>query len=389
VTTDRFYVALALFHLIAAGGVLVSAGWWKRAERCRVPRGRWLGCLGVHASLLAVATYLLSLALTVAVTCDVAWGRRLGPASGRLMSQAVFLESTLLAVALAYRHARAGARRRAWALGAVGAVIAAVYVDAVHVEPRLLRVREHAVDRSAGRPAGTLRILHVTDLQTPAIGAHEERALRTGLSYRPDLIVLTGDYVQYDLADRTEAQAARDLRALIARIGFTAPLGVFATEGDAGPSCDEVFAGAPVRCLADQTVLLRPPGLEPVALTALSKTRGRVREPEWLRALFESGPAAPHRFVVSHAPDFVDALHEPVDLVLAGHTHGGQVVLPFFGPLRTGTRLPRRYAGDLHDFGGTPLHVSRGVGMERDFAPQVRFFCPPEICVLDVRLPAR
>jgi predicted MPP superfamily phosphohydrolase len=74
---------------------------------------------------------------------------------------------------------------------------------------------------------------------------------------------------------------------------------------------------------------------------------------------------------------------------LAGHTHGGQVVLPFIGPLRTATRLPRRYAGDLHDFTGTPLHVTRGVGMERDFAPQVRFLCPPEICVLDVRLPAR
>jgi predicted MPP superfamily phosphohydrolase len=114
-----------------------------------------------------------------------------------------------------------------------------------------------------------------------------------------------------------------------------------------------------------------------------------VREPEWLRALFARGPSAPHRIVISHAPDFVDSLPSPVELVLAGHTHGGQVVLPFFGPLRTGTRLPRRYAGDLHDFAGTPLHVSRGVGMERDFAPQVRFFCPPEICVLDVRFAAR
>jgi predicted MPP superfamily phosphohydrolase len=90
----------------------------------------------------------------------------------------------------------------------------------------------------------------------------------------------------------------------------------------------------------------------------------------------------------THAPDFVDALPVKVDLVLAGHTHGGQVVIPFFGPPVTASRLPRKFAGDLHDFRGIPLHVSRGVGMERAFSPPVRFFCPPEICVLDVRLRA-
>lgn len=78
-----------------------------------------------------------------------------------------------------------------------------------------------------------------------------------------------------------------------------------------------------------------------------------------------------------------------VDLVLAGHTHGGQVVVPFFGPPYTASRLPRRYAGGLNDYRGIPLHVSRGVGMERGFAPQVRFLCPPEICVVDVRFRVR
>jgi predicted MPP superfamily phosphohydrolase len=64
-------------------------------------------------------------------------------------------------------------------------------------------------------------------------------------------------------------------------------------------------------------------------------------------------------------------------------------VIPFLGPPITASRLPRRYAGGLHDFRGTPLHVSRGVGMERDFTVPIRFNCPPEVCVLDVRLRAR
>ena len=218
------------------------------------------------------------------------------------------------------------------------------------------------------------------------IGAHEERALRTGLSYHPDLIVLTGDYVQDALGRPTEQDAARDLRALIARVGFDAPLGVFATEGDVGPPCAVVFAGTRVHCLVDGSARVNLPDGGTLGITGLSRGRGRERDPAWLARILSGAPSADHRIVISHAPDFVDAMPVDVDLVLAGHTHGGQVLVPFFGPPKTAMRLPRLYAGVLHDFRGIPLHVSRGVGMERAFAPPVRFLCPPEICVLDLRL---
>ena len=124
----------------------------------------------------------------------------------------------------------------------------------------------------------------------------------------------------------------------------------------------------------------------PLTVTGLSRDRGRERDPNWLAWLLGRGPRGDHRIVISHSPDFIDAMPERVDLVLAGHTHGGQVVIPFFGPPRTASRLPRLYAGGLNDYRGTPLHVSRGVGMERGFTPPVRFLCPPEICVLDLNL---
>jgi predicted MPP superfamily phosphohydrolase len=128
------------------------------------------------------------------------------------------------------------------------------------------------------------------------------------------------------------------------------------------------------------------PDGDTLGITGLSRGRGRERDPAWLGRLLSKGPGADHRIVISHSPDFVDAMPVGVDLVLAGHTHGGQVVMPFFGPVVTASRLPRLFAGGLHDFRGTPLHVSRGVGMERGFSPPVRFLCPPEICVLDLRL---
>ncbi len=363
---------------------------WRRDGKSCLPFGRWLLALAGILTLLAVVAYTTAVVAAVAVNLESLRHLKLGAISGRLMSQALFGETVLLALLLAAWHLRARQRWRAAALGVCGLLLLAVYVDAYHIEPRLLRVRHHFVDRGFPGPgARRLRILHVTDIQTPSIGEHEAGALRTGLSYRPDLIVLTGDYVQNASGRPTEEQAMEDLRLLMARIGFAAPLGTFATEGDAGPSCSRVFEGTNVRCLVDETALVVLPHGETLAITGLSRNHGRVRDPAWLAGLMVRGPASTLRIFISHAPDFVDALPEPVDLVLAGHTHGGQVVIPFFGPPRTASRLPRLYAGDLHDFRGTPLHVSRGVGMERDFTPPIRFFCPPEICVLDVRLAGR
>jgi len=384
-TPERYLLAMILFHTTTLGiAGAVAARWW-RTGRAALPAWRWIRSLVIDLGTASVVTYAVSLLATTATNLD--YGRRvyLGEISGRLMGQALFGEAILVATALAWAHRRVRQRMRAAACGACAAALVVVYVEAYRIEPRMLKVRRHVVNADF-RDAAPIRILHLTDIQTPAIGAHEERALRTGLASHPDLIVFTGDYVQDALGRPTEDDAARDLRALMMRIGFDAPLGVYATEGDVGPSCREVFAGTPVRCLADASTVVTLPDGDTLGITGLSGGRGRERDPAWLAWLLSKGPGADHRIVISHAPDFVDAMPVSVDLVLAGHTHGGQFVLPFFGPVVTASRLPRLFAGGLHDFRGTPLHVSRGVGMERGFSPPVRFLCPPEICVLDLRL---
>lgn len=386
-TPERFWTAVVLFHLAVLIATWRVAAKWNPL-RCRQSAGAWTATLAREVFALAVFTYIASLLATVIANVGYD-GRRVhvGPISLRLLGQALFAEAVLLAAWLALRHWQAH-RLRAGVLAALAVVVFAVNVDAYFIEPQMLTTRRHAVDASGGAPnARTVRILHITDIQTPSIGPREEHTLRTGLSYRPDLIVLTGDYVQDALGRRTEQRAAGDLRELMTRIGFDAPLGVFATDGDTGPPCREVFQGTTVRCLVDTSARIDLPGGGTLGITGLSRGRGRERSPRLLAGLLSSAPGADHRIVISHAPDFVDAMPVTVDLVLAGHTHGGQVVVPFFGPPKTAIRLPRRYAGGLNDYRGIPLHVSRGVGMERGFDIPVRFLCPPEICVLDFRLP--
>ena len=84
--------------------------------------------------------------------------------------------------------------------------------------------------------------------------------------------------------------------------------------------------------------------------------------------------------LVSHTPDVVsDPLSQRADLLLSGHTHGGQVVLPFLGPLACSSIYGPKYASGLFTVGRSRLFVTRGLG-----EGPLRLYCPPEIAVLEL-----
>jgi predicted MPP superfamily phosphohydrolase len=375
----QFWVSVSVFHAVLLPVCLVLGRRWRR------PHGTdatlpWLRALTRDALIFLGVVLVMSTAAVAGVRFDFT--------QLRLMCQALFGEGILLAAWIALAHHRQGLHRRALIPGLVAVGLLGIYWDAYHHEPHTLVVRHHRLDL-VGRPAARhLRILHMTDIQTAAVGSHEEQALRAGLAENPDLIVLTGDYVQERLEGPTptHAQAVADLRALIQRAELRAPLGVFAVQGDAESDCASIFRSVAVTCLSDEAREIALPDGSRLALVGLRLETSRGRARGRARSIVDAAPSADVTLVVGHRPDFIQDLvgDTRVDLVLAGHTHGGQVVLPLFGPPITRSALPRRYAGGLNDYGGLPLHVSRGVGMERGTAPQIRFLCPPEICILDV-----
>lgn len=264
---------------------------------------------------------------------------------------------------------------------AASLLLAAVGFYATHVEPNRLELDEPQLalpeERAGGDP---LRVGVISDIQTIGIGPHERGAVETLMAAEPDLVVVTGDLFQGS-ASQYEANVPA-LRTLLDQLA-EAPGGAFVVDGDTDDA-DELAAlveptGATYledevtpTAVGDREVLVG--GL---ALTATPQTQDVLDE-------LAAAPAGTVRIVAAHRPEHVlDVEPGTVDLLAAGHTHGGQVQVPGFGPLLTLSPVPRDVAaGGLHEVDGTPTYVSTGVGREQQGAPQLRFLAPPSVGVI-------
>jgi predicted MPP superfamily phosphohydrolase len=96
-------------------------------------------------------------------------------------------------------------------------------------------------------------------------------------------------------------------------------------------------------------------------------------------------PEVDFSILLYHTPDEIEAVAgRGVDLYCAGHIHGGQIALPFYGALVTLSKHGKRFEAGLYHVGKTSLYVNRGIGMEGGRMPRVRFCSRPEVTVIEV-----
>jgi predicted MPP superfamily phosphohydrolase len=268
-------------------------------------------------------------------------------------------------------------------VGGLALVPGALGIYASFIEPGRLVVERSKVTVPAVR-TGTrpVRLGVVSDLQFSKVGEHERRAVDRMDAQHPDVILLPGDLHQGSPEGFREELPK--IRRLLGRL--RAPGGVFFVPGDQerGGEADDALAGTGIRLLSDETVRLRV-GDRRIALTGLQLRPGA----EGGRAALRRTPGLPGdiRLVLAHRPDWITYVRPGrADLVVSGHTHGGQVQVPYAGPPTVASRVPRGVgAGGLHVIDGTPLYVSRGVGVERGQAPKLRIGSPPEVSVITLR----
>lgn len=354
-------MVVVLIHLVLLP-VAVAMVW--RITRC--PVGRALVEVGG-----ATAGFGLAVVGTAVVTLDV------GAVFFGLLQALAWLLFLYLPGVLAVAAVRCrGALRLA--TGALAVLLVAVGIDAVLIEPFDLQVRRTTVPVPG--LSAPLRIALVADLQTDRVGDHERAAVRAVADAEPDLVLFAGDYIQ--LEDPVALQAERRALATTwSTAGPTPPLGAFAVQGDVDrPGWGAAFDPRDVH-VAAAPIERHALGKIDLVLLDLDTSRAPLTAP------LRPRPEAELTLVLGHRPDFSLGLEDagPDTLLLAGHTHGGQVQLPLIGPLVTFSQVSRdRARGRSTLAGGATLVVSAGVGLERSTAPRLRFLCPPEVWIVDV-----
>lgn len=280
-------------------------------------------------------------------------------------------------------------RRRFLCAAPEAAVLAggAGLVYATLIEPAWIHVRELDVP-IAGLPHQfeNLRVLQISDTHRgPRVTASFiAEAVRLGLAQKPDLVVLTGDYVHQGVRYIEESTA---LMAPLARAVPT--VGVLGNHDWYANAwrVREALTAHGVRMIDNNHCYLqsrRLLGDQPSGLCIAGvgdMHEDRVRPDVAFAGVSETVP----RLLLSHNPDVAesDVLDgHRVDLMLSGHTHGGQVRLPFVGAPGVPSRYGQKYAKGLVEGPRCRVHVSAGVGMS--VAP-FRFGVPPEINVLTLR----
>jgi predicted MPP superfamily phosphohydrolase len=251
-----------------------------------------------------------------------------------------------------------------------GLVLLAVVIDAFFIEPYRVEATHWDVQGPVGAP---LKIAQLSDLHTKGIGRRERRVLEILNAERPDAIVITGD----SLAGYggTYQECKEFYEKLHAPYGVWFVRGNWETDTPIRPARREreFYESAGVHLLLNSNVELRP-GIWLIGLD--DPTTGTVK----LDTAFAGVPPDAYKIALFHSPAFFDHIASRVNLVLAGHTHGGQVRIPFVDPFW----LPKgsgHYLAGWYEKDGTKMYVDRGIGMS---VMPIRFLCPPEVAFLTI-----
>ena len=161
-----------------------------------------------------------------------------------------------------------------------------------------------------------------------------------------------------------------------------APLGKFAVSGNWDYSYWselKLFENTGFQELRTHTEAIEKNG-ESIVIAGLAYENGKHSQ-----RVFNQLKTDDFNLFLYHNSDMMDYLKDtPVDLYLCGHTHGGQVALPFYGALVTLSRHGKKFEAGLYRQGETQLYVNRGIGLEGGHSPKVRFWARPEITVFDI-----
>jgi predicted MPP superfamily phosphohydrolase len=249
---------------------------------------------------------------------------------------------------------------------AIAGIVCVIYGRSEPWHPDVTHVR---VPIARLAPGSRIRIVQISDVHSGGRPVLEEKLPGLIAAERPDVIAFTGDALN-------SGEGLPIFRKLMTSLAAIAP--TFAVRGNwdrAFWSKQGLFGGTGVRELRGEALDVEIRGQR------LRVIGGEFGATAALRVVVASSDAGPPVVALVHSPDAVNDVPR-ASLVLAGHTHGGQIRLPWYGALMTLTKAGKRFEAGLYRVRDSWLYVNRGIGTERGMP--VRFLCRPEITVIDL-----
>jgi uncharacterized protein len=232
-----------------------------------------------------------------------------------------------------------------------------------------------------------IRIAQLSDIHfSPFMTAsHLDRVIELTNAQKPDLVILTGDFVtagHHRRERNARAEQAWPCANVLRRI--ESPLGCFAVLGNhdydtnAAVVTEALSAGSRIQVLRNRAIALERDGARLWVAGVDDMTATRAKPDDALQGV----PKQECTVVAVHEPDFADEMRKfSVDFQMSGHSHGGQIRLPGVGALYLPT-WARKYPMGHYQIGELQLYTNRGIGV---IGLPMRYMCPPEITVFTLK----
>ena len=249
-------------------------------------------------------------------------------------------------------------------------------------EPNNIQVEKISIEiENLPESFNGIKIVHLTDFHSSDFGEREKRVLEILKNLNPDFVFITGDLIDHSTKNLNSCQEFWQ------ELGNQHQGKVFGVLGN-----HEHWLGSP-------DVVAIKKLLEKSGISILNNENRKIfqdnnyiyllgvddpdsEKDDLSKAIIDTEENIP-KILLAHSPDIIDNLRkEKVDLILTGHTHGGQVVIPFIRPFWTPTKNRGKYASGLFKVNDALLYVNRGIGTA---AIPIRFNCPPEIAVIELK----
>ncbi len=255
-----------------------------------------------------------------------------------------------------------------------------------YIEPFQVDVHTETFETNKLPPGTSLRVLHMGDLHLERTTRRELNVLAKISELKPDLILFSGDVLNLSFLEDATAQS----HSIEFFNQISAPLGVFGVTGSPAVDKPDFFSRLTketnLEWLDDKPTLIRK--YCNFRVWGLTCTHNPDLDSKRLAGsqIVDVFDIENFNLLLHHSPDLApNASQMGFDLQLSGHTHGGQVRIPFFGALYAGSLYGKTFEAGRYSVNDMALYVTRGLGLEGAVAPRVRFLCRPEMVCWEIK----